>query len=544
MYYDYFGFNQPPFRITPDTKLFYPGGNRGAILDALLYAILNGEGIVKVVGEVGSGKTMLCRMLEKELPDNVEVVYLVNPSIAPENTLHAIAFELKLDVNSDTSRFEVMNALQKFLLQRHTENRQVVVFVEEAQSMPIATLEEIRLLSNLETQQSKLLQIVLFGQPELDEMIAQPKIRQLKERITYSFDLTPFKTNDIREYINSRVRACGYRSGDLFDDAAIKQIEQYSEGLVRRINILADKALLATYAENTRQVNASHTKLAARDSEFVITSAWLKPRFLISLGAVVILIIVSSFYIFRPEYEISIPIQDTSPAQLDADNAVSVQEPAQPTIMEENEVGVQEPAQPTIMEENEVGFQEPAQPSIIKESDVRIQEQPQPIIAEESVIEADIFSANNIDVAETLEVVSIADNDQNETPLLDNQTVKNSTQPKPEKADENSDINSESNQMPPISIPKDAVIGMAEGEINDTSMEKSLEDQLLGLSSVYQLQDMGDSRLTVTESAALQQQLLKLPPETADYQQSSLQGDICNRCWSIIYRPVWSSENL
>jgi MSHA biogenesis protein MshM len=146
MYYDFFGFNQPPFRITPDTNLFYPGGNRGAVLDALVYSILNGEGIVKVVGEVGSGKTMLCRMLEKELPDNVEVVYLVNPSISPENTLHAIAFELKLNVKPNTSRFEVMNALQEYLLKRHSENRQVVVFVEEAQSMPIATLEEIRLL--------------------------------------------------------------------------------------------------------------------------------------------------------------------------------------------------------------------------------------------------------------------------------------------------------------------------------------------------------------------------------------------------------------
>ena len=120
MYYEYFGFNQPPFRITPDTSLFYPGGDRGAILDALVYAILNGEGIVKVVGEVGSGKTMLCRMLEKELPDKVEIVYLVIPSISPENTLHAIAFELKLDVNTQTSRFEDMNALQQYLLRRHS----------------------------------------------------------------------------------------------------------------------------------------------------------------------------------------------------------------------------------------------------------------------------------------------------------------------------------------------------------------------------------------------------------------------------------------
>jgi len=209
MYYDYYGLKQPPFKITPDTRLFYPGGNRGEVLQALIYAIVNGEGIVKVIGEVGSGKTMLCRMLEKELPEHVEVVYLANPSLSPENTPHAIAFELKLPIQSNTSRLQVMNKLQEYLLQRHAENRQVVIFVEEAQAMPLATLEEIRLLSNLETQEHKLLQIVLFGQPELDAMISTPEIRQLKERITYSFQLNPFATKDIQEYLTSRLRVCG-----------------------------------------------------------------------------------------------------------------------------------------------------------------------------------------------------------------------------------------------------------------------------------------------------------------------------------------------
>jgi len=173
MYYDYFNLKQPPFKITPDTSLFFPGGDRGAILDALIYAIVSGEGIVKLVGEVGSGKTTLCRMLEKELPKNIEIVYLANPSLSPDNILHAIAFELHLKVRPDDSRLKVMNSLQNYLLERHAENKQIVVFVEEAQSMPIATLEEIRLLSNLETAQNKLLQIVIFGQPELDVMISK-----------------------------------------------------------------------------------------------------------------------------------------------------------------------------------------------------------------------------------------------------------------------------------------------------------------------------------------------------------------------------------
>ena len=287
MYYDYFGLNQPPFKITPDTSLFFPGGNRGAILDAMIYAITSGEGIVKVVGEVGSGKTMLCRMLIVELPENVEVVYLANPKLSPDDILHAIAFELKLDMTAGDNRLHVMNKLQDYLLQRHAENRQVVVFVEEAQSMPIATLEEIRLLSNLETHQHKLLQIVLFGQPELDQRISNKEIRQLKERITYSFNLNPLKQEEIRDYLNTRLRACGYRANDAFDKSAIRTINRYSRGLLRRINILADKAMLAAFASNTHKITAKHAHIAARDSEFI--GAVQRYRFVAVIVAVLII---------------------------------------------------------------------------------------------------------------------------------------------------------------------------------------------------------------------------------------------------------------
>lgn len=283
MYYQHFGLKEPPFKITPNTDFFFSGGNRGAVLDALMYAILNGEGIIKVVGEVGSGKTMLCRMLQTVLPDRIESIYLANPSVAPEDILHAIAFELQLKLPKNADRLKVMQLLQAHLLSRHSEGRQVVIFVEEAQGMPLATLEEIRLLSNLETRQDKLLQIVLFGQPELDDNLKQTHIRQLRERITHSFILRPLQTKDIGEYLIFRLRAAGYHGPHLFSNAAIKKISDAAHGLVRRVNLLADKAMLAAYAENVYLVKPKHVKAAIQDSEFGKKTASTNLNFYLSI---------------------------------------------------------------------------------------------------------------------------------------------------------------------------------------------------------------------------------------------------------------------
>lgn len=268
MYQEHFGLSRPPFKITPDTSLFYEGNQRGAALDALMYAINSGEGIIKVVGEVGSGKTMLCRMLEVRLTSDVDVIYIANPSLSPDNILHVIAHELQLDVTDEMSKVSVMQKIQVHLLKKHASNRQVVLFVEEAQSMPIETLEEIRLLSNLETDQNKLLQMVLFGQPELDEKLSQPQIRQLKERITHSFYLTPFLPDDTLQYLNFRLRAVGYKGPDIFNRKTASVVKRYSDGLTRRMNIIADKALLAAFSEGSHSVTPTHVKSAAKDSEF------------------------------------------------------------------------------------------------------------------------------------------------------------------------------------------------------------------------------------------------------------------------------------
>jgi len=268
MYYSHFGLSQAPFKITPNTEFFFSGGNRGPILEALIYAITHGEGIIKVTGEVGSGKTMLCHMLPKRLPAHIDTVYIANPSVSSEEILHAIAFELQLAVDRGAPRLEVMQALHDFLLKRYAEGKRVVVFVEESQSMPLTTLEEIRLLSNLETRNDKLLQIVLFGQPELDDNLRQPNIRQLRERITHSFRLEPLAPGEIREYLMFRMRAAGYRGPDLFSSSVVSNIARASLGLTRRVNLIADKALLAAFSENTHTIRPKHVEAAVRDSEF------------------------------------------------------------------------------------------------------------------------------------------------------------------------------------------------------------------------------------------------------------------------------------
>ena len=268
MYEEYFGLKRPPFKITPDTSLFYDGGNRGDILGALVYAVQRGEGIVKVVGEVGSGKTMLCRMLQLKLPSSVEIIYIGNPSVSAQDILFVIAHELNLSIDKSASKHEVMHLLQDYLLQRHMEAKQVVLFIEEAQCMPLDTLEEIRLLSNLETDQNKLLQIILFGQPELDDNLSQQSIRQLRERITHNFNLQPLSSTEIHNYLNFRMREVGYTGPELIDIKLAKKVEQYSGGLLRRINIIADKILLSAYADSTHDLSSKHVIAAVNDSGF------------------------------------------------------------------------------------------------------------------------------------------------------------------------------------------------------------------------------------------------------------------------------------
>jgi type II secretory pathway predicted ATPase ExeA len=283
LYLEHFGLREPPFRITPHTDFFFDGADRGATLDALLYAIQHEEGIVKVVGEVGSGKTLLCRVLIERLPKHVETIYLANPSFTRDEILYAVAEELKIEFSRERVTI-ALRALQDRLIASYAEGRRTVILIDEAHAMPEETLEQVRLLSNLETSRHKLLQIVLFGQPELDEMLALPGMRQLKDRITHSFRMRPLSQAEAAHYLSFRMRAAGYRGPDLFAPDAVALIARAANGLSRRINILADKALLAAFSESTHAVTARQARAAIADSEF--TPRWRARRPLGAFAAI------------------------------------------------------------------------------------------------------------------------------------------------------------------------------------------------------------------------------------------------------------------
>ena len=286
MYLEHFGLQEPPFRITPNTDFFFEDADRGAMLAALAYAIQNEEGIVKVSGEVGSGKTMLCRMLAQRLPAGVETVFLANPSYSREDILYAIADELGLGLASRRASL-ALRELQDHLIRRYAEGRRVVVLIDEAHAMPPETLEEVRLLSNLESTRHKLLQIVLFGQPELDEALARPGLRQLRDRITHNFRMRALTEAEIGRYLAFRMRAAGYRGPDVFTPAAVAMLARGSGGLTRRINVLADKSLLAAFTGNQHAVTPRQVRAAIADSEFPAPGRLARPVSWLAAGIAV-----------------------------------------------------------------------------------------------------------------------------------------------------------------------------------------------------------------------------------------------------------------
>lgn len=274
MYLDHFGLTELPFGITPDTSYTVLTRSHQEALNTLLIALNSGEGFIKITGEVGSGKTLLCRRLLQALPEACVSAYLPNPYLTPRTLLLALAEELRLGVSIDSDDYHLLKSINLALLEHASANRPVVICIDEAQAMPQETLESLRLLSNLETEKRKLLQIILFGQPELDKRLAEPAIRQLKQRIAFHYQLQGLDRNEVEKYLAHRLRVAGYRGEGIFGKRAIRGLLRASRGTPRLLNILSHKALLAVFGEGKHAVRLRHVRLAVADTEGASAPGW------------------------------------------------------------------------------------------------------------------------------------------------------------------------------------------------------------------------------------------------------------------------------
>jgi len=274
MYLSHFGLREFPFGITPDTSFIYSADAHQEALNTLLIGLSTGEGFIKITGEVGTGKTLLCRRFLATLSEDHVVAYLPNPMLEPRILLIAIAEELGLKLQGLDYQFHLLKQFNEHLLEMAAQGKKVVICIDEAQSMPLESLESLRLLSNLETEKSKLLHVVMFGQPELDQKLANPAVRQLRQRIVFHYRMPGLKQQESAHYLAHRLRVAGHRDGDVFPPASARMLFRLSSGTPRLVNVLAHKAMLLAYGEGKSKVSRAHVSLAGRDTEGVPTLHW------------------------------------------------------------------------------------------------------------------------------------------------------------------------------------------------------------------------------------------------------------------------------
>ncbi|MBU3738726.1 MAG: hypothetical protein FGM55_07215 [Rhodoferax sp.] len=305
LYLDHFGLKKPPFQITPDPGFFFSGGRRGDILSALVHVACEEEGIAIVVAEVGSGKTLLARLMIEQLPTDICTIYLANPCFGRDEIIAAISRDLGLKGQASTLE-NMIAVLQQELLRRHASGQRIVLVIDEAHTMPSESLEEVRLLSNIETGQHKLINIMLFGQPELDQLLNDTRLRQVKDRVVHRFDLESLHPDEVSSYVDHRLRAAGWTGGRLFSADAIAQLARISGGRARRINLLADKALLAAYAQGRQRIEAPDVRHAEQDlpgaqlpssrRPWLRRDSWRVPHTRVILGLSAVIVLAAALY--------------------------------------------------------------------------------------------------------------------------------------------------------------------------------------------------------------------------------------------------------
>jgi len=268
MYFEYYGLVKPPFEMTPDPSFLYLGEAHREGLATLVYGVKAGKGFVMLTGEVGTGKTTLLHALLGQLDSATKSAFIFNPRLTPLGFFRVLFEELDIKPRRN-HKADYLLQLNEFLIERLGKNEKTLLIVDEAQTLSIEMLEEIRLLSNLETPRSKLIQIILVGQPELKEMLRRPELRQLRQRIALSHHLRPFDEEESRDYVEDRLRRAGHTGGRIFKRGALRALYQISGGTPRLLNVLCDSALLTGFTRDQKTVDAKMIREAARDLDII-----------------------------------------------------------------------------------------------------------------------------------------------------------------------------------------------------------------------------------------------------------------------------------
>ena len=281
MYTKFFGLNEKPFRITPDPRYLFMSERHSEGLAHLVYGVKDSSGFIQLTGEVGTGKTTLVRTLLMRIPDGVDVALILNPQLSALEFVTAICEELKIPLPDDrNSTKSIVDALNRHLLASHAQGRRTILIIDEAQNLATGVLEQIRLLTNLETAKQKLLQIILIAQPELRDKLSQTNMRQLAQRVTGRYHLEPLSRDETYAYIDHRLKVAG-ALGEIFDDRAKREVYRIAKGVPRVVNVICDRALLGAYSQEMRTVSPTMVRKAASEVSGEISSgaqpAWMVP---------------------------------------------------------------------------------------------------------------------------------------------------------------------------------------------------------------------------------------------------------------------------